>query len=159
MPRHSVASVADEVLFTVVGSAAVPAEPISLVDAGLKERAVLQEQVISHPEILGSGVKVVTFEFGAVRAPRVGLNWIFGSRAVEGDRMEVEEFVLEPLKIRVQICAVSVVRSVEMCEHPFLDKGRDNQCAEGQLEGHARRPNFGPKDSIDSFQAWRIALG
>lgn len=55
--------VADELLFTVVGPAAVPAEPISLADAGLKERADLQEWVIAYPEILGSGVKVVTFEF------------------------------------------------------------------------------------------------
>lgn len=53
---------ADELLFTVVGSTAVPAEPIGLVVAGLKEGADLQEWVIAHPEILGSGVKVVTFE-------------------------------------------------------------------------------------------------
>jgi hypothetical protein len=61
--QRSVTSVADELLFTVVGPAAVPAEPIGLVDAGLKERADLQEWVIAYPEILGSGVKVVTFEF------------------------------------------------------------------------------------------------
>ena len=41
----------------------MPAEPISLVDAGLKERSDLQEWVIAHPEILGPDVKVVTFEF------------------------------------------------------------------------------------------------
>lgn len=46
----------------------MPAEPISLVKAGLQERKDLQEWVIKHPEILGSGVKVVTFEFDRWRA-------------------------------------------------------------------------------------------
>lgn len=52
-----------ELLFTVVGSSAEPAAPISLADAGLKERADLQEWVIARPEILGPEVKIVTFEF------------------------------------------------------------------------------------------------
>lgn len=59
---------AEELLFTVLGSVAVPAEPISLVKAGLQERKDLQEWVIKYPEILGSGVKVVTFEFDRWRA-------------------------------------------------------------------------------------------
>ena len=50
-------------LFTVAGSVAMPAQMISLEEAGLEERADLQEWVLSNPAILGSAVKVITFEF------------------------------------------------------------------------------------------------
>lgn len=53
----------EELLFAVAGSVATPAEVITLEAAGLKERADLQEWVIAHPAILGTGVMVVTFEF------------------------------------------------------------------------------------------------
>lgn len=53
----------DEVVFAVSGSVAVAAEPISLADAGLKEREHLQEWVLDHPEVIGPDVMVVTFEF------------------------------------------------------------------------------------------------
>lgn len=54
---------ADELLFTVSGAKALPATPITLSEAGLRERQDLQEWVLEHPEILGTGVMVVTFEF------------------------------------------------------------------------------------------------
>lgn len=54
---------ADELLFTVAGSTAKRATPISLSEAGLRERQDLQEWVLEHPEILGPGVMIVTFEF------------------------------------------------------------------------------------------------
>ncbi len=50
-------------LFTVAGSVAMPAQVISLEEAGLEERADLQEWVLSNPAILGPAVKVITFEF------------------------------------------------------------------------------------------------
>ena len=50
-------------LFTVAGSVAMPAQMISLEEAGLEQRADLQEWVLSNPAILGPAVKVVTFEF------------------------------------------------------------------------------------------------
>ena len=53
----------DEVVFAVAGSTADPAERISLAEAGLREREHLQEWVIAHPEIIGPGVMIVTFEF------------------------------------------------------------------------------------------------
>lgn len=71
---------ADELLFTVVGSTAVPAESISLAEAGLKERSHLQEWVLAHPDILGSGVKVVTFEFD---------RWWSSSGPMPHDRLDV----------------------------------------------------------------------
>ena len=54
---------AEEMLFTVAGSVAMPAQVISLEEAGLEERADLQEWVLSSPAILGPAVKVITFEF------------------------------------------------------------------------------------------------
>lgn len=50
-------------LFIVSAAMAVPATPISLAQAGLKEREHLQEWVIAHPEVLGGDVMVVTSEF------------------------------------------------------------------------------------------------
>lgn len=69
-----------ELVFTVQGASAVAAKRISLAEAGLKERAHLQEWVIDHPEVLGSDVKVVAFEFGS---------WAAHSGAIEHDRLDV----------------------------------------------------------------------
>jgi hypothetical protein len=55
--------VSDELVFTVEGSKAQPAERVSLPEVGLTERADLQEWVLEHPAILGDGVMIVTFEF------------------------------------------------------------------------------------------------
>ena len=59
---------AGELVFTVQPGVARPAQQISLAEAGLRERADLQEWVRENPEILGDGVYIVTFEFGAWRA-------------------------------------------------------------------------------------------
>ena len=60
-------------LFTVAGSVAMPAQAISLEEAGLEQRADLQEWVLSNPAILGPAVKVVTFEFdGLPTVPGAG---------------------------------------------------------------------------------------
>ncbi len=55
-------------LFTVAGSVVMPAQMISLEEAGLEERADLQEWVLSNPAILGAAVKVVTFELEGLPA-------------------------------------------------------------------------------------------
>ena len=59
---------AGELVFTVQPGVARPAQQISLAEAGLRERSDLQEWVRENPEILGDGVYIVTFEFGAWRA-------------------------------------------------------------------------------------------
>jgi alkylated DNA nucleotide flippase Atl1 len=69
-----------ELVFTVEGSDATPAVPISLADAGLRERNDLQEWVLAHPEILGADVLVITFEFD---------RWLSGSGTRERDRLDV----------------------------------------------------------------------
>ena len=58
----------DELVFTVQPGVAQRAQPISLAEAGLRERADLQEWIRENPEILGEGARIVTFEFGAWRA-------------------------------------------------------------------------------------------
>jgi RecB family endonuclease NucS len=53
----------DELVFTVTANVAAAAKPITLAEAGLREREHLQELVLAHPEILGKGVLIVTSEF------------------------------------------------------------------------------------------------
>src|SRR5215471_2867124 len=55
--------VGDELVFTVSGAEAKPVRVTTLPEIGLSERQHLQEWVLAHPEILGPGIKVVTFEF------------------------------------------------------------------------------------------------
>jgi hypothetical protein len=61
--------VADELLFTVTGNTATPAEALTLDKAGLWERKDLQEWVLKHPEILGPDILIVTFEFDQWQGP------------------------------------------------------------------------------------------
>lgn len=56
-------NVADELVFTVSGAEAKPVRATTLLEIGLSERHHLQEWVLAHPEILGPGIRVVTFEF------------------------------------------------------------------------------------------------
>lgn len=53
----------DELVFRVEGSSAQAAVPVSLAEAGLRERAHLQEWVLANPAMLGADVLVVTSEF------------------------------------------------------------------------------------------------
>lgn len=52
-----------ELVFTVHGSSVSLVDPITLADAGLRERHDLQEWVIAYPVILGPDIMVVTAEF------------------------------------------------------------------------------------------------
>ena len=70
--------VSEELVFTVTGATALPAQPVSLEEAGLRERSHLQEWVIAHPEILGPDVCIIAFEFG---------QWIGLSGSKERDRL------------------------------------------------------------------------
>ena len=53
----------NELVFSVEAGTAQRAEPVSLEEAGLKERAHLQEWVRKNPRILGEDVLIVAFEF------------------------------------------------------------------------------------------------
>jgi alkylated DNA nucleotide flippase Atl1 len=69
-----------ERVYSVTGSAASPATPIALAEAGLRERDDLQEWVIAHPEILGPDVLILTMEFD---------RWQAASGAPQLDRFDV----------------------------------------------------------------------
>lgn len=53
----------DEFLLTVQGETSQKVTAASLPALGLMERQHLQEWVLAHPELLGTGVAVVTSEF------------------------------------------------------------------------------------------------
>lgn len=69
-----------ELVFTVDGATATAAEPIGLADAGLRERQHLQEWVIAHPEVLGTSIKIIAFEFGS---------WTGHTGERERDRLDI----------------------------------------------------------------------
>lgn len=69
-----------ESVFTVNGSTAAAAQPITLAEAGLRERAHLQEWVLAHPQVLGADMKIIADEFG---------RWTDHSGAIERDRLDV----------------------------------------------------------------------
>ena len=70
----------DEIVFEVRDSTAARAVPISLEEAGFREKDHLQEWVTDNPDVLGEGVMVVTVEYG---------QWISLSGSVERDRLDV----------------------------------------------------------------------
>ena len=52
-----------ERVYQIKQSGAEPLVPLTFSEAGLRERQDLQEWVLAHPEILGSDIRIVTFEF------------------------------------------------------------------------------------------------
>ena len=74
----------NQLIFTVEPGAAQRAKPVSLADAGLKERADLQEWVRANPEILGDNVRIVTFEFGRWQAGQYPMStWRSGESSTQ----------------------------------------------------------------------------
>jgi hypothetical protein len=70
----------DELVFTVDGNSATAVQQISIEALGLTERSHLQEWVIAHPEIIGTGVLTVAFEFD---------RWTTSSGLAPRDRLDV----------------------------------------------------------------------
>lgn len=68
-----------ELVFTAHPGHAVLAKPVTLAQAGLKERSDLQEWIRAHPQVLGAGVRIVTYEFD---------RWVSGSGS-HGDRLDL----------------------------------------------------------------------
>lgn len=66
-------------VFTAHPGRADLARPITLAEAGLKERSDLQEWIRANPEILGPGVRIVTYEFD---------RWVSGA-GLHGDRLDL----------------------------------------------------------------------
>lgn len=95
----------DEMVFTVTGPTAKPAEPISLGEAGLREREHLQEWVLDHPEILGGDVRIVTFEFG---------RWTGNDDRIERDRLDILGIDVEGRLVIVELKRDRAPDTVEM---------------------------------------------
>jgi len=72
--------VRSEQLFTIDGSSAVPADPVTLAAIGLRERDHLQAWVLAHPEILGDDLMIITEEFD---------RWRTASGERDSDRLDV----------------------------------------------------------------------
>src|SRR3954447_2903734 len=70
----------EEHLFRIEAGKAFATTPITLTEAGLKEREDLQEWIIEHPEILGEDVLIVTFEFD---------RWLTNAGQSQADRLDV----------------------------------------------------------------------
>ena len=68
-----------ELVFTIGEATARAARRISLAEAGLKERADLQEWIRENPQILGDGVRIITYEFD---------KWVSGS-GNHADRLDL----------------------------------------------------------------------
>src|SRR3954452_3830883 len=73
-------SVRRELVFTAHPGRADLARRITLAEAGLKERADLQEWIRAHPQILGRGVRIVTYEFD---------RWMSGTGSRAADRLDL----------------------------------------------------------------------
>lgn len=69
-----------ELVFTVDSGVANAATPISFIEAGLREREHLQEWILAHPEILGTDLRIISFEFG---------RWEAFDRVPTYDRLDV----------------------------------------------------------------------
>ncbi len=67
-------------LFTAAGAQAQPLTPTTFAQEGLRERDHLQEWVIAHPEVLGTGLLVVTAEFDS---------WQTADGVASRDRLDV----------------------------------------------------------------------
>ncbi len=80
-PAARPTALADGLTFTVAEGTASPAQPLTLAEAGLRERSHLQEWVVAHPEMLGDGILIVTSEFD---------RWAGSARAAAtADRLDV----------------------------------------------------------------------
>jgi hypothetical protein len=70
----------DEQLYRVETSVAHATRPVSLAEAGFKERRDLQEWVIAHPEMISPTVRIITFEFA---------RWAASDGTANHDRLDV----------------------------------------------------------------------
>src|ERR1700722_1233351 len=154
---------AEEMLFTVAGSVAMPAQMISLEEAGLGQRADLQERVLSNPALLRRAVKVVTFEFDGVPTSGGPLRdrvWVLGLGA--DGRLVVAE-LKSSRSADTEVSAIKYAASVSrmlpesLAEHfaRFQSRRQTPISAEealAELQAHA------PDLSSDTLRRPRIVL-
>ena len=158
-----------ELVFTVDGSKATPSTPITLAEAGLRERQDLQEWVIAHPEILGTDVLIVTFEFD---------RWWASSGSRERDRLDVLGIDTDGRLVVVELKRDKAPDTVEMqaikyasmasrfTEDTLVDQfadfrarggePRDEESARAGPTGSCRRARPGPTSSTSHSPRRRL---
>ncbi len=139
-----------ETVFTVKGSAATVAQPISLTDAGLTERAHLQEWVLAHPQVLGTDVKIVTSEFG---------RWTDASGGVERDRLDVLGLDREGRLVVVELKRDKAPDTVEMQALKYAALvSRFTRDRLASVHAHfltvRRGATVEPEDALAELEAW-----
>lgn len=118
----------DELLYTVAGAAATRATPITLAEAGLREREHLQEWVLANPEMLGGSLLVVTSECD---------RWA-SVRGRERDRLDVLALDPDGHLVVVELKRDEAPDTVEM----------------QALKYAAFCSQFTPETLIEEFRAW-----
>ncbi|MGY1659634.1 hypothetical protein ACI78Q_00230 [Geodermatophilus sp. SYSU D00705] len=123
----------DELLYTVDGAAAVRATPITLAEAGLREREHLQEWVLAHPEMLGGSLLVITSECD---------RWS-SARGRERDRLDVLALDPDGHLVVVELKRDEAPETVEL----------------QALKYAAFCSRFTPETLVAEYRAWREQAG
>jgi alkylated DNA nucleotide flippase Atl1 len=123
----------DELVYSVAGAEALPAKPITLAAAGLREREHLQEWVLAHPEMLGEPLLIVTSECD---------RWT-SARGRERDRLDV---------LGLDVFGHLVVVELKRDEAP--------ETVELQaLKYAAYCSRFTPDTLVNEYRSWRARQG
>lgn len=123
----------DELVYQVAGSAAKRASPITLAEAGLKERGHLQEWVLAHPVMLGPGLLVITSECD---------RWS-SARGRERDRLDVLAFDTDGHLVVVELKRDLAPETVEL----------------RALKYAACCSRFTPETLAAEYRVWRAGRG
>jgi hypothetical protein len=158
---------AEELVFTVVGSDALAATRITLEEAGLREREHLQEWVLANPEILGPDVLIITSEFdrwesrGGTERDRLDILGLASDghlvvaelkRGVAPDTVEMQAIKYAAMASRFDSEVLADAYVEFMRKHH--DEGLTNEEAVDRLAAHAEK--FGLND--ETLRAPRIVL-
>ncbi|MGH2868824.1 MAG: DNA-binding protein [Solirubrobacteraceae bacterium] len=123
----------DELVYQVTGAAATRATPITLAEAGLKEREHLQEWVLKHPEMLGAGLLVLTSECD---------RWT-SARGRERDRLDVLALDTDGHLVVAELKRDAAPETVEL----------------QALKYAAYCSRFTPETLVEEYRAWRARHG
>jgi alkylated DNA nucleotide flippase Atl1 len=123
----------DELLYTVAGPAAARATPITLAEAGLREREHLQEWVLANPEMLGGSLLIVISECD---------RWS-SVRGRERDRLDVLALDPDGHLVVVELKRDEAPETVEM----------------QALKYAAFCSQFTPETLTEEFRSWRRRAG
>jgi len=123
----------NELVYQVAGAAAVRATPITLAQAGLKEREHLQQWVLEHSEMLGTGLLILTSECD---------RWV-SARGRERDRLDILALDTDGHLVVAELKRDEAPETVEM----------------QALKYAAYCSRFTPETLIEEYRGWRRRYG